>query len=107
MRRTRVLLLGIACGLLLSGCRIPWRAEPPPPPTRDRPNILLIVADDLGYSDLGAYGGEIRTPNLDALAASGLQATDFYVAPSARPPGASPPTRPAAGATRAASTDAW
>ena len=38
-------------------------------PARDRrPNILLIVADDLGYSDIGAYGGEIRTPNLDALA---------------------------------------
>ena len=33
-----------------------------------RPNILLIVGDDVGYSDLGAYGGEIETPNLDALA---------------------------------------
>lgn len=44
----------------------------------DRPNILLIMADDLGYSDLGCYGGEIRTPNLDSLAASGLQFTQFY-----------------------------
>jgi hypothetical protein len=35
----------------------------------DRPNILLIVADDAGYSDLGSFGGEIQTPNLDALAA--------------------------------------
>src|SRR3954447_6213948 len=43
-----------------------------------RPNILLILADDLGYSDLGCYGGEIRTPNLDALAASGLRFTQFY-----------------------------
>src|SRR5205809_3762746 len=42
------------------------------------PNILLILADDLGYSDLGCYGGEIRTPNLDALAASGLRFTQFY-----------------------------
>ncbi len=43
-----------------------------------RPNILLILADDLGWSDLGCYGGEIRTPNLDALAAGGLRFTQFY-----------------------------
>lgn len=43
-----------------------------------RPNILLILADDLGYSDLGCYGGEIHTPNLDALAADGLRFTQFY-----------------------------
>jgi arylsulfatase A-like enzyme len=45
---------------------------------RSRPNILLIVADDLGYSDLGCYGGEIRTPHVDALAAKGLRFTQFY-----------------------------
>src|SRR5215470_7078930 len=44
----------------------------------DRPNILIILADDLGFSDLGCYGGEIRTPNLDALAAGGLRFTQFY-----------------------------
>jgi len=43
-----------------------------------RPNILLIVADDLGYTDLSSYGGEIPTPNIDALAAQGLQLTRFY-----------------------------
>src|ERR1043165_5775470 len=43
-----------------------------------RPNILIILADDLGYSDLGCYGGEIRTPNLDALAAGGVRFTQFY-----------------------------
>ena len=43
-----------------------------------RPNILLILADDLGYSDLGCYGGEIRTPNLDRLAENGLRFTSFY-----------------------------
>jgi arylsulfatase len=43
-----------------------------------RPNIVLILADDLGYSDLGCYGGEIRTPNVDALAAGGLRFTQFY-----------------------------
>lgn len=42
------------------------------------PNILLIVADDLGFSDLGCYGGEIATPNLDALAADGIRLTQFY-----------------------------
>ena len=43
-----------------------------------RPNILIILADDVGFSDLGCYGGEIRTPNLDALAADGLRFTQFY-----------------------------
>lgn len=43
-----------------------------------RPNILLIVADDLGYSDIGCYGGEVDTPNLDKLAANGLRYTQFY-----------------------------
>jgi hypothetical protein len=43
-----------------------------------KPNILLIVADDLGYSDLGCYGSEISTPNLDRLAAGGLRFTQFY-----------------------------
>jgi len=44
----------------------------------DRPNILFILADDLGYSDLGCYGSEIETPNLDELAANGLRYTQFY-----------------------------
>ncbi len=43
-----------------------------------RPNIMVILADDLGYSDLGCYGGEIRTPHLDGLAAGGLRFTQFY-----------------------------
>jgi hypothetical protein len=43
-----------------------------------RPNILLVVADDLGYSDLGCYGGEIQTPVLDGLAANGLRFAQFY-----------------------------
>jgi arylsulfatase len=44
----------------------------------NRPNIVLILADDLGYSDLGCYGGEIPTPNLDRLAGEGLRFTQFY-----------------------------
>lgn len=42
------------------------------------PNIVFILADDMGYSDLGCYGGEIATPNLDALASNGLRFTQFY-----------------------------
>jgi arylsulfatase A-like enzyme len=48
------------------------------PALADRPNILLIVADDMGFSDAHCYGGEIETPNLDSLAANGLRFTQFY-----------------------------
>ena len=44
----------------------------------ERPNIVLIMADDLGFADLGCYGSEIATPNLDALAAGGLRFSQFY-----------------------------
>jgi arylsulfatase len=43
-----------------------------------RPNIIVILADDVGYSDIGCYGGEIQTPNLDSLAKNGLRFTQFY-----------------------------
>jgi arylsulfatase len=43
-----------------------------------QPNIILILNDDMGYSDLGCYGGEVQTPNLDGLAANGLRYTQFY-----------------------------
>ena len=51
----------------------------------ERPNVLLILADDLGYTDLGAFGGEIDTPNLDALAVSGLRLANFHMAPTCAP----------------------
>lgn len=51
----------------------------------DSPNFLLIVADDLGFSDLGSFGGEIATPHLDALAAAGVRFTDFHSAPACSP----------------------
>jgi arylsulfatase len=47
-------------------------------PAAQRPNVVVILADDLGYSDLGCYGSEIPTPNLDRLAAGGLRFTQFY-----------------------------
>ncbi|HEV2599181.1 arylsulfatase [Sphingopyxis sp.] len=50
-----------------------------------RPNLLVIVADDLGYSDLGAFGGEIRTPNLDRLALNGIRLAGFHTAPTCSP----------------------
>ena len=43
-----------------------------------RPNVILILADDMGYSDIGCYGGEMRTPNLDRLAQEGIRFTQFY-----------------------------
>lgn len=50
-----------------------------------QPNILFIMADDLGYSDLGAFGGEIHTPNLDALTQEGRILTDYHTAPTCSP----------------------
>ncbi len=52
---------------------------------QDRPNILLIVADDLGYADLGAYGGDVDTPNIDMLAREGILFTQFHTAPVCAP----------------------
>lgn len=50
-----------------------------------RPNIILIVGDDVGFSDLGSYGGEIDTPNLDSLAKEGVRFSNFHVAASCSP----------------------
>lgn len=49
-----------------------------PEQTSGRPDIVIILADDLGYSDIGCFGGEIKTPNLDALAAGGVRLREFY-----------------------------
>jgi len=47
-----------------------------------RPNILLLVVDDMGYSDIGPFGSEIKTPSIDGLASKGVRLTNFYVGPS-------------------------
>jgi arylsulfatase len=72
--------LVFAAAWSLPGCKPTSTAEPP-----ERPNILLIVADDMGYSDIGAYGGEILTPALDQLAKEGLQLSNFHVLPTCSP----------------------
>ncbi len=54
-------------------------------PTPARPNILLVMVDDMGFSDLGTFGSEIRTPHLDALAQAGLRLTNFHTTPVCAP----------------------
>ena len=69
MRRIQPLVVALT---LLAQAHAQAKAQDRPP------NVLLLVADDMGYSDAGCYGGEIDTPNLDALAAGGLRFTQFY-----------------------------
>lgn len=52
---------------------------------KKRPNIVLIVADDLGYADIGAFGGDIHTPNIDMLASKGIKFSGFHTAPMCSP----------------------
>ena len=56
---------------------------------QERPNIVVIMADDMGYSDLGCYGSEIQTPNVDRLASAGLRFSQFYTTPKCFPSRAS------------------
>lgn len=57
--------------------------------TKKRPNIILIMADDMGYSDIGCYGGEVQTPNIDKLGYGGMRFTQFYNAAKCNPTRAS------------------
>jgi len=70
-RRSFLKTVGITAAALAAPVRLAAAAG-------DRPNIVLIMADDMGWSDLGCYGGEIKTPNLDRLAAGGVRFTQFY-----------------------------
>lgn len=71
--------------LVTVACTNAAGTDTPPEARPDRPNILLLVADDMGFSDLGFMGSEIRTPRLDALAAEGTVLTRFYVSPTCSP----------------------
>jgi arylsulfatase len=73
--KSHVILLMAAAGNLLANSLVAAQEDRI---TRTRPNVVFILADDLGYSDLGCYGGEIATPNLDRLSTTGLRFTQFY-----------------------------
>lgn len=72
--RVTVFLLIVCSLLFMNGCSNPSGEEK----GYSRPNIVIIMADDLGYSDVSCYGGEIETPSLDALASNGIRFTQFY-----------------------------
>src|SRR5690606_3520500 len=88
------LALGLAIVWTLSGCgggengaasAVGEDKRGDEPSAARRPNIVLIVADDLGYSDLGVFGSEIPTPNIDALARGGTMLTQFYTSMTCSP----------------------
>ena len=70
-------------GRTFAGSQGAWPARPTPPV--NAPNVVVMLADDLGFADLGCYGSEIDTPNLDALAARGVRHTNFHTAPVCSP----------------------
>lgn len=81
--------LGLATAVALTACgstaATDTAAITPVAENQDQPNIMMILLDDLGYSDLGAYGGEAETPNIDALAQEGVQFTNFHATPLCAP----------------------
>ena len=78
-RRRRVLPLALAAAALLTTRPVAEEIRQPSPQAAAYPNVVLIVSDDLGYGDLGAYGArDIRTPHLDRLARQGVRFTDAY-----------------------------
>ena len=74
-------------GRIFSTSEPDWGSRPKAP--KGAPNIIVMLADDLGFADLGCYGSEIRTPELDALAAAGVRYTNFHVNPMCSPTRAS------------------
>lgn len=74
-------------GRTMAGSQNEWLTDPVAPP--DAPNIVFVLVDDVGFSDIGCFGGEINTPNLDRLAAEGVRFTNFHVNPMCSPTRAS------------------
>ncbi|MFY0651796.1 MAG: sulfatase-like hydrolase/transferase [Cyclobacteriaceae bacterium] len=71
MRNLKIIVCLLFIAWFLSSCQ----------PEKERPNIIFIMADDLGYSDLSCYGSEIQTPNIDRLADNGVRFTHYYTSP--------------------------
>jgi len=67
-------VLSLLSLLILIGCNL----SPKQTTTKEKPNIIVVMVDDMGFSDLSSYGSEINTPNIDKLATNGLQFTQFY-----------------------------
>ncbi|MHC4434795.1 MAG: sulfatase-like hydrolase/transferase, partial [Planctomycetota bacterium] len=74
----RDFLRAIACGAIAASPAVSWAVRRSDSEKAPRPNIVIIMSDDMGYSDIGCYGGEINTPTLDGMAAGGLRFTQFY-----------------------------
>ena len=90
----RTLISSWATALFLlvgvTGCGQPSESPqvtqaPPEAPDDNRPNMIIVLLDDTGFADLGAYGSEIETPNIDQLAANGVQFTNFHAAAACSP----------------------
>lgn len=92
---SRTALTGLAVGVsilftgTLVGCgsatTVGDQSISPVADSHEQPNIMMVLLDDLGYTDLGVYGGEVETPHMDALARDGVQFTDFHTTPLCAP----------------------
>lgn len=84
-----LIVISSLLAILFSGCAAEEAdttvASTPADTTDSRPNILLIIGDDMGFSDLGVFGSEVATPNIDALAIDGLKFTNFHVGATCSP----------------------
>ncbi len=81
--------MSVLCGaltvLFLLGCEEKAGVKVDIEAPNERPNILLVVVDDMGFADLGSFGGEIPTPNLEELAYAGVRLTNFITGPACSP----------------------
>ena len=81
----RFISLSILASFLALSYGSAAQAQPNAPTQTQRPNVLIIMADDVGYMDFGAYGGEAATPAIDAIAARGIKMSRYYTSPQCGP----------------------
>ena len=93
IRRVRSFWLAVAASVLLvwaaAARRVPAASGQAAAPANSRPNVIIVLVDDMGWSDIGPFGSEIATPSLDALAGRGVRFTQFYATPRCSPTRAS------------------